>query len=598
MNAPSPQQRDVIEEMLSPLCVIACAGSGKTLTAVRRVDAVRSRIEAGRGHVALLSFSNVAVDVFGKTYLDEIDFKSRRSGSRICIETFDGFITTKLLRPHAHRTMKCTCMPYLLTGGEPFLSSPKFQFWPKLGKKYPLDLNSVEVKHEGDKIDFCARYQQSTIEIDNGIATVTRLGEIGGYTHALGRYWAFEVLRREPRILAALARRYPQIIVDEAQDVGSIHIAILNLLAEAGSQVTLVGDPSQAIFEFCGADGAYLTSYPKRSGVVSKDLTVNYRSVPSIVATANCLASRADTANREGPSTYHGPYFVAYDKSNEAEVIQAFQSAVVAAGLSLRTSAIVCRATDKKRELRNYGSDFGQGTTKQFASASMARDSAGDYQEAFHLTAKAVVALLKAPPPHLCARMLDPSKYPEFRAVRKLVWEFARDGKTGLPLASLRAASCWHPQLVERVKVLLGKIETTFGYVAVENIGQRLAKTKLLDEPMLKSQSNNEHIDRALRVETVHGVKGETLDAVLYLAKKDHLKAMLNGTGTELGRIGYVALTRARNLFWLAILKSDASLHRDALVRNLFIEWDYTKPVSVTPSETTDAGLKALGAKV
>jgi hypothetical protein len=50
----------------------------------------------------------------------------------------------------------------------------------------------------------------------------------------------------------------------------------------------------------------------------------------------------------------------------------------------------------------------------------------------------------------------------------------------------------------------------------------------------------------------VHKVKGESLDAVLYVAKKPHVRALLDGTGTEDGRIGYVALTRARDLFVLA----------------------------------------------
>src|SRR5258706_15704374 len=92
MSDPSPQQKDVIEEAHSAMSVISCAGSGKTFTAVRRVDAIRSLIRAGRGHVALLSFSNVAVDVFGKSYLEDLGTRNQAGRSRVCIETFDGFI--------------------------------------------------------------------------------------------------------------------------------------------------------------------------------------------------------------------------------------------------------------------------------------------------------------------------------------------------------------------------------------------------------------------------------------------------------------------------------------------------------------------------
>jgi ATP-dependent exoDNAse (exonuclease V) beta subunit len=51
----------------------------------------------------------------------------------------------------------------------------------------------------------------------------------------------------------------------------------------------------------------------------------------------------------------------------------------------------------------------------------------------------------------------------------------------------------------------------------------------------------------------VHQSKGESLDAVMYIASSDHAKKMLNGPDTELGRIGYVALTRAKNFFLLAV---------------------------------------------
>lgn len=39
----------------------------------------------------------------------------------------------------------------------------------------------------------------------------------------------------------------------------------------------------------------------------------------------------------------------------------------------------------------------------------------------------------------------------------------------------------------------------------------------------------------------------------MYVARKKHIRALLEGTQSELGRIGYVALTRARNLFVLAV---------------------------------------------
>ncbi len=571
MNEPSVEQKAIIEEKLHPLCVIACAGSGKTFTAVRRMDTICSFLPQRRDNVALLSFSNVAVDVFGKTYLDDIATMKRTRSSQVCIETFDGFLTSKILRPHANRAMKCSGLPFLLSGAESFLSNRNYQFRPK-GQQFPVEISTVEALLREGKAIFTGRYQQSEVELERASQTVEALGRLGAYTHNLGRYWAYRVLHEEPRILKALARKFSQIVIDEAQDVGSIHIAIVELLAQAGTQVTLIGDPNQAIYEFCGANGNYLKSYASREGVLKKELTINRRSVPRIVAVANSLSKRDDTAFRSTPTTTNGAYFVRYERGEESKVIAAFEKAVVEAGLDLSCSAIVCRANDKKKRLRNFGSAVGQGVTKQFAAAAMARDSAGDYQEAFRLTAKAVVMLLKSPPDHLCSRMLDIARYPEYRKLRRIMWEFTRRADSGLPTATLKAASQWHPALLTRVKTLLGKLNKEYGYVEMPNIGMKLAKKQLADQPMVQTNQQKTVVDARLRIETVHGVKGASLDAVLYLAERAHVKALIEGTGTETGRIGYVAVTRARDLFWLGILSGDATIFQKDLVAHAFVE--------------------------
>jgi ATP-dependent exoDNAse (exonuclease V) beta subunit len=59
-----------------------------------------------------------------------------------------------------------------------------------------------------------------------------------------------------------------------------------------------------------------------------------------------------------------------------------------------------------------------------------------------------------------------------------------------------------------------------------------------------------------IRVDTVHQAKGESLDAVLYMANKEHASELLAGVNSEVGRVGYVALTRAKNLMWLGVPKN------------------------------------------
>lgn len=102
---------------VAPLAVIACAGSGKTATAVRRLVEMRRLLADSRARVALLSFSNVAVDTFRQSYQTLAQTLPNGAGrSRVDFETLDGFITSHILRPHAYRTMGSQRAAFLVTG--------------------------------------------------------------------------------------------------------------------------------------------------------------------------------------------------------------------------------------------------------------------------------------------------------------------------------------------------------------------------------------------------------------------------------------------------------------------------------------------------
>ena len=118
----SAEQQAIVDAPLVPLAVIACAGSGKTATAVHRLVAMRRLLADDRGRVALLSFSNVAVETFRRGYQVLAQKLPTGAGrSRVDIDTLDGFITSHILRPHAYRTMGAPQAAFLVTGSEPFL---------------------------------------------------------------------------------------------------------------------------------------------------------------------------------------------------------------------------------------------------------------------------------------------------------------------------------------------------------------------------------------------------------------------------------------------------------------------------------------------
>ncbi|CAI2932760.1 UvrD-helicase domain-containing protein [Aminobacter niigataensis] len=552
----SAEQKHIIEKPLMPLCIIACAGSGKTTTAIRRVGKMATDLAGTRGRVALLSFSNIAVDTFRKEYLAQVRLGDLAASAKVDIDTMDAFIASNILRPHANRTMKASRAAYLVVGNEPFLEGYRF----KAGK-FPQPVAELNVAIDAGISTFFTRYQNSTTVVDTGkaVALVERLGKLGAYTHGLGRYWTHRSLVEQPAILRALVRRYPHVVVDEAQDIGNEHQAILELMIAAGCQVSLIGDPNQGIYEFAGADGGFLRSYAKRRGVVELGLTTNYRSVPSILGVANSLATRTDFCHRTAPGELSGPYYITYTKAQASQLLDTFRNALVRAKIPEAEAAIVCRARKLAGAWRGDREVPGRGATGKFAAAAVSRDCSFDYHRAFEDVVEGFQRLLTPKAGKQLADMLRSDNALQRKEMLRILWNFTREVATGLPLATLVANATWHKALTTNVRVVLDKFLSDFDLESENTIGQRLSKAGLPSESLAEDRDLASEIGPAIRVDTVHQVKGESIGGVMYVAEKDHVRELLNGTGSEVGRIGYVAVTRSRNLFLLAVPASSVS---------------------------------------
>lgn len=181
-----------------------------------------------------------------------------------------------------------------------------------------------------------------------------------------------------------------------------------------------------------------------------------------------------------------------------------------------------------------------------------------------------ILSLLEDIPYGLSSRLQGVSHDAEMKGLKRLLWCFSRNADLGLPSSALVAKTDWHSKLLTNVKVLLAEIERHYGYKVAGNIGTKLTKKLLTDQALTSAVSAQGH---GLRVETVHQVKGESIGAVMYVAKKSNIKALLSGTGDEEGRIGYVAITRAKNLFWLAVPQSCLKELKEDLIKAGFQEW-------------------------
>jgi DNA helicase-2/ATP-dependent DNA helicase PcrA len=89
-------------------------------------------------------------------------------------------------------------------------------------------------------------------------------------------------------IREVLAGQFLHILVDEYQDTNAIQGAIVDLLASKHRNLTVVGDDSQSIYSFRGANFENIITFKQRYPDAREyKLETNYRSVPEILTLAN-----------------------------------------------------------------------------------------------------------------------------------------------------------------------------------------------------------------------------------------------------------------------------------------------------------------------
>ncbi len=127
-----------------------------------------------------------------------------------------------------------------------------------------------------------------------------------------------DVLRRDAGVRGRLHDRFPMVLIDEFQDTDPLQVEIACLVAgqrndpvpERWSQIEVpdgglffVGDPKQSIYRFRRADVQLYAEVGERFHAGHTSLTVNFRSVPSVVTAVNTVFGSSSAPRRRGRSS-------------------------------------------------------------------------------------------------------------------------------------------------------------------------------------------------------------------------------------------------------------------------------------------------------
>lgn len=158
------------------------------------------------------------------------------------------------------------------------------------------------------------------------------------------------MLEAESRVAASVHEQYRHFTVDEYQDVSPLQNRLLELWLGDRRDLCVVGDASQTIYSFAGADQRYLLDFERRfPDATVVRLETNYRSQAPILAAANALMRGRPGALELVPAreslTAEPPTVTAYDsETEEASGIAAGIAARIASGIPASDIAVLYRA--------------------------------------------------------------------------------------------------------------------------------------------------------------------------------------------------------------------------------------------------------------
>ena len=277
-----------------PILVIAGAGSGKTRTLTYRVARL---IEKGTPpeNILLATFTNKAA----REMLSRVEKLTGVDVSRLWGGTFH-HIANRILRREAHHIgLKKNYVIIDEEDAGQIMSScmadleidPKSDGFPKgnvirdifsfalntedtiervISRKYPSLLHATDIVIELFNQYTLKKTETNVLDFDDLLLKLRNL------------------MRGNRNINEKYSEMFRHVLVDEYQDTNSIQADIVDLMARKNRCIMAVGDDSQSIYSFRGANYANIINFPTRyPDVKIYKLETNYRSTPEILYLAN-----------------------------------------------------------------------------------------------------------------------------------------------------------------------------------------------------------------------------------------------------------------------------------------------------------------------
>ena len=284
------QQKEAVQSTKGPVLLLAVPGSGKTTVLVTRLGYMIYCKNIPPERILTVTYTVAATKDMSERFAVRF---GEDMAKRLEFRTING-ICARIIQYYGRRIGKT---PFELVKDEKATTGMLIRICQDHGMGYPTesDLKNVRtlITYIKNMMLNEEELQKLEEESDIRIAEIYReycrqMREQKLMDYDDQMLYAYNILRKDPGVLAYFQNRYPYICVDEAQDTSKIQHAIIALLAAGTGNLFMVGDEDQSIYGFRAAYPEALLSFEKKHpGAKVLLMEENFRSNAKIVEAAD-----------------------------------------------------------------------------------------------------------------------------------------------------------------------------------------------------------------------------------------------------------------------------------------------------------------------
>lgn len=592
----NPVQQQAVKQTTGPILILAGAGSGKTRVLTYKVAYLIAQKIAEPQQILTLTFTNKASQEMKERILKLLAMNQQPLTNNPIMGTFHSICARILRRDGGRIGLEPGFSIYDETDALDAVKESLAVLGLAGNKKIsPYAVRKVISEAKNNLISDLeypnyARgfFQETVAKVYLEYQKILRRNQAVDFDDLLNL--VIKLFQSDPETLTKYQQFFKYILVDEYQDTNFAQYQIVKMLAARYRNLCVVGDASQSIYSFRGADYRNIVNFKKDYPEAKVfNLEQNYRSTQNILDAATQVISH----NKSHPvlklwtQNSKGEKITLYEARSEVDEANFIIDSIKLSKKALNCFAILYRTNAQSRSFE-----------ESFLKAGIPYRLVGGVQFYERKEIKDVLAYLRLvanPKDSVSAKRIEKIGKTRAKKFYEILEQFqgvaATRAPEDTPAASdsredgRRDTELTGPPTIEILDEILRATEyfdylddgTEIGKARIENVKELRSVAELFPDliqflenvaliqdkqmPNDEPRTNNQEPSDAVTLMTIHAAKGLEFDIVFLVGLEEglfpHSRSILDpGQMEEERRLAYVGITRARHKLFLSYARS------------------------------------------